>query len=148
MHQCSVFTSKAQYDKSIILLEKVLSLDSTIYALGVPCVNAIQLLMNKLFGKEGHLAYHIRRHAIMSLDAMTTSAVESMIFLTKKKMGLNSNMKISRALTGMAEEHDDRYFHHRQNFIRLLGKINRSSQSPTKAEIHPKRQYMIDQNLM
>ncbi len=86
MHQCSVFTSKAQYDKSIILLEKVLSLDSTIYALGVQCVNAIQLLINKLIGKEEHLAYHIRRHAIMSLDAMTTSTVESMNFLTKKKM--------------------------------------------------------------
>jgi hypothetical protein len=101
MHQCSVFTSKVQYDKSIILLKKVLSLDSTIYALGVPCINAIQLLMNKLIRKEGHLAYHIRRHAIMSL-------VESMIFLTKKKMGLSSNMNISRALTGMAEEQDDR----------------------------------------
>ncbi len=80
MHQCSVFTSKAQHDKSIILLEKVLLLDSTIYALGVPGVNAIQLLLNKVIGKEGHLAYHIRRHAIMSLDAMTTSAVESMNF--------------------------------------------------------------------
>ena len=82
----------------------------------------------------------------MSLDAMPTSAVESMNFVTKKKLGLNSNMNISRALTGMAEEHDDRYIRHRQNSMRLLGKINRSSQSPTKAEIHPKCQYMIDQN--
>jgi hypothetical protein len=59
---------------------------------------------------------------------------------------LNSNMNISRTLTGMAEEHDDRYIRHRQNSMRLLGKINRSSQSPTKAEIHPKCQYMIDHN--
>ena len=146
MHQCSVFTTKAQYDKSIILLENVLSLDSTRDALGLQCVDAIQVLMNKLVGKERYLAYHIRRHATMSQDAMTTSAVESMNFVTKKQMGLNSNMNISRALTGMAEEHDDRYIRHRQNSMRLLGKINRSSQSPTKAEIHPKCQYMIDQN--
>ena len=55
-------------------------------------------------------------------------------------------MNISRALTGMAEEHDDRYICHRQNSMRLLGKINRSSQSPTKVEIHPTCQYMTDHN--
>ena len=128
MHQCSVFTTKAQYVRSIILFENILSLDSTREALGLQCIDAIQVLMNKLVGKERHLAYHIRRHANMSLDAMTTSAVESMNFVTKKKLGLNSNMNISRALTGMAEEHDDRYICHRQNSMRLLGKINRSSQ--------------------
>ncbi len=77
---------------------------------------------------------------------MATSAVESMHFLTKKKMGLDTNMNISRALTGMAEEHDGYYICHQQNSIRLLGKISRSSQAPTKAEIHPKCQHMIDQN--
>jgi hypothetical protein len=147
MHQCSVFTTKAQYDRSIKLLENILSLDSTRDALGLQCVDAIQVLMNKLVGKERHLAYHIRRHATMSLDAMTTSAVESMNFVTKKKLGLNSNMNISRALTCMAEERDDHYICHRQNSMRLLRKIHRSSQSPTKAEIHPKCQYMIDPNV-
>jgi len=52
MHQCSVFTTKAQYDRSILLLENILSLDSTRDALGLQCVDAIQVLMNKLVGKE------------------------------------------------------------------------------------------------
>ncbi len=107
MHQCSVFTTKAQYDRSIILLENILSLDSTRDALGLHCVDAIQGLMNKLVGKERHLAYHIRRHATMSLDAMTTSAVESWILLQKRNWDWTV-IWICRA-TGMAEEHDDHY---------------------------------------
>ena len=147
MHQCSVYTSKEQYDRSHVILAEILEEQATINAIGTKAIEAIKSLQQKLKGKEQYLAYYIRKSIYMCLDAMMTSPVESMNEVIKHGTNaVDSNMNLSRSLTTIAGSVDDRYQAYYEQSCRDLGRTNRASQAPIADDMNKKCQYMLDYN--
>ncbi len=55
------------------------------------CIKAIENFQCSMTDKEQYLAFHVRKKISMSIDAMTTSPVESMNSSIKNGMGVTSN---------------------------------------------------------
>ena len=147
VRQCSVYTSKEQYDRSHVILSEILEEQATINAIGTKAVEAIKSLQEKIKGKEQYLAYYIRKGIYMCLDAMTTSPVESMNEVIKHGTNaVDSNMNLSRSLTTIAGSVDDRYQAFYEQSCRDLGRTNRASQAPIADDMNKKCQYMLDYN--
>ena len=107
LYQCSVYTTKAQYDHSHVILADILSKKETAHAVGKECVDAMVGLHSKLNSKDRYLAYHVRLGIQMCLDAMTISLVESMNELTKHgPVGVNANVNTNQSLQTMTNAHD------------------------------------------
>ncbi len=86
-----VYRTKQQYNQSHELLSEMLVLDTCIKTLSTDCINAIQQFQIVMKEKECYLAFYVRSTISMSLDAMTTSPVESMNSCLKRGVGINKN---------------------------------------------------------
>ena len=128
-------------------MTEILNEESTVKKIGKECTDAALDLQQILKGKEIYLARYCRVGLHMSMDAMTTSPVESMNNLIKHgPKSINSNMNLSRAVKTATSAIDERFDDHHNQAVREMGIINRASQAPTKRAIERKAQYMIDIN--
>ncbi len=90
-HQACVHRTKAQYNRSNRILTEMLSWPLYQDLLSNDCINAIENFQCFMTNKEQYLAFHVRKKMSMSLDAMTTSPVESMNSSIKNGIGVTSN---------------------------------------------------------
>ncbi len=74
-----------------MLLTEILSSPWCQEVLNTDCIKAIENFQCTMIEKETYLAFYLRKTISMSLDAMTTSPVESMNSSIKNGMGVNSN---------------------------------------------------------
>jgi hypothetical protein len=86
-----VYQTKAQYDRSNMILTEMLSSPLCQDVLSKDCIKAIRKFQCSMIDKETYLAFYVRKTISMSFDAMTTSPVESMNSSIKNGMGTNSN---------------------------------------------------------
>jgi hypothetical protein len=86
-----VYRTKAQYDRSNLILTKILSSPLCQDVLSKDCIKAIEKLQCSMIDKETYLAFYVRKTISMSFDATTMSPVESMNSSIKNGMGVNSN---------------------------------------------------------
>ena len=144
MHQCNLYCTKLQYDKSNELLASWLASDTTVSALGIDLVNKVKLFQANLIGKEDKLAQYHRKEITMCADAMTTSPVESMNDLIKNKQKISSNFNLSKSVERIVV---DQTFRYEKNCDQMRMQMNRtvlSSRSPTKHDVTSRCQHMID----
>lgn len=128
-------------------MSEILLESETVEAIGLPAVEAIMSLQETIKSKEQYLAYYRRIGISMCLEAMTTSPVESMNDVTKHgNMKVHSNMNLSKSVSVMTEGHDARIGDHMSKSIRSLNRTNRASQGPTKDDLDPIGQYLLDQS--
>lgn len=118
---------------------------SIVDKIGQPCVDAILSFQSTMKRKEKYLANYLRKTIPMSMDAMTTSPVESMNNLIKNKMQLDPNMNLSQALPLMLSKNNERIKAHLTNFIASLQQTTLASASPTKQSISTRCQLVLDQ---
>jgi hypothetical protein len=86
-----VYQTKAQYDRSNMILTEILSSPLCQDVLSKDCIKAIENFQCSMIDEETYLAFDVRKTISMSFDAMTTSPVESMNSSIKNGMGGNSN---------------------------------------------------------
>ncbi len=75
-----MYQTKAQYDRSNMILTEMLSSLWCQEVLSTDCIKAIENFPCTMIEKETYLAFYLRKTISMSFDAMTTSPVESMNF--------------------------------------------------------------------
>jgi hypothetical protein len=86
-----VYQTKAQCDRSNIILTEMLSSPLCQDVLSNDCMKAIENFQCSMIKKETHLAFYVWKTTSMSFDAMTTSPVESINSSIKNGMGVTSN---------------------------------------------------------
>jgi hypothetical protein len=86
-----VYQTKAQYDRSNIILTEMLSSPLCQDVLSKDCVKAIEKLQCSIIDKETYLAFYVWKTISISFDAMTTSPVESMKSSIKNGICVNLN---------------------------------------------------------
>jgi hypothetical protein len=86
-----VYQTKAQYDRSNMILTEMLSSPLCQDVLSKDCIKAIEKMQYSMIDKETYLAFYVQKNISMSFDAMTTSPAESMNSSIKNGMGVNSN---------------------------------------------------------
>ncbi len=86
-----MYQTKAQYDRSNMILTEMLSSHMCQDVLSNDCIKAIENFQCSMIEKETYLAFYVRKTISMSLDAMTISPVDSMDSSIKNGMGVNSN---------------------------------------------------------
>lgn len=128
-----------------MLLTTWLCRPSTVALLGIVCIEAIKTFQAKLMNKEKYLANYRRKSIPMGMDAMTTSPVESMNYVTKNKMNISPSMSISTALPIMLQMHTKRIKESTINAITQLQKTTLASVSSTRWDITKRSQHLIDQ---
>ncbi len=94
-HQACVYRTKAQYDRSNMILTEMLPSPGCQDVLSNDCIKAIENFQCSMIEKESYLAFYVRKTISMSFDAMTTSPVESMNSSIINCMGINSNSNTS-----------------------------------------------------
>jgi hypothetical protein len=77
MHQACVFENQAQYKKANRILTSVIKEALKKHHIGKGLYEAIFQFQVQLNEKQSYLVYWARKSVIMSVDAMTTSPVES-----------------------------------------------------------------------
>jgi hypothetical protein len=90
-----VHQTKAQYDRSNMILTEMLSSPLCQDVLSNDCINAIEIFQCSMIKNEQYLAFSVQKTISMSFDAMNTSQVESINSSIKDGMGvtLNSNTR-------------------------------------------------------
>ena len=86
-----VYRSKAQYDRSNRILTKMLSSPLCWDVFSNECVNTIENFECSMTDKKQYLAFHVHTKSTMSVDAMTTSPIESMNSSIRNGMGVTLN---------------------------------------------------------
>ncbi len=86
-----MYQTKAQYDRSNMILTKMLSSPWCKDVLSNDCIEAIEKFQCSMIKKETYLAFYARKTISMSFDAMTTSPVESMNSSIKNGIGVSLN---------------------------------------------------------
>jgi hypothetical protein len=86
-----VYRTKAQYDRSNMILTETLSSPGCQDLLSNDCIKAIENFQCSMIKNKTHLAFFAQKTISMSFDTMTTSTVESMNGSIKNCMGVNSN---------------------------------------------------------
>ena len=81
--QASEYRTKDQYDRSHVILKAILNEKTTIREIGKNAVDGALSLQRNLMSKERYFARHCCLGIHMSMEAMTTSPVESMHDLIK-----------------------------------------------------------------
>ncbi len=90
-HQACVYQTKAQYDRSNMILTEMLSSPWCQEVLSTDCIKAIEKCQCTMIEKEAYLAFYLWKTVSMSFDAMTTSPVKSMNSSIKNGIGVNFN---------------------------------------------------------
>ncbi len=101
MHQ-----TKAQYDRSHVLLSEILQTEQARKILSAECILAVEKFQVTIKDKEQYIAYHFRKDVSLSCNAASTSPVESMKSHIKGTMGCSSNQNISNSLLKIARGSD------------------------------------------
>ncbi len=78
-----MYRTKAQYDRSNMILTETLSSPGCQDVLSNDCIKAIENFQCPMIKKETYLAFYVWKTISMSFDAMTTSPVESMNIFIK-----------------------------------------------------------------
>ncbi len=86
-----MYRTKAQYDRSNLILAEMLSSPLCQDVLSKDCIKAIEKLQCSMIDKETYLAFYVQKNISMSFDAMTMSPVESMNSSIENGMGVNFN---------------------------------------------------------
>ena len=145
--QCSEHVTKEEYDRSHDILSHVLAMPETEVAIGTECLKAVEELQLILRNKEKYLANYRRKGRTMSMQAKTTSPVESMNKVTKHgPKAVNSNMNLSKSIETMADATDSRLTNYDNEARREMGTINRASRAPTSGDVIKQIQHLMDQN--
>ena len=90
-HQACVYRTKAQYDRTNLILTEMLSSPLCQDVLSNDCFKAIETFQCSMIKKVTYLAFNVRKIISVSFDAVTTSPVESFNSSTKNGMGVTSN---------------------------------------------------------
>jgi hypothetical protein len=89
-HQAYAYQTKAQYDRSNMILIEMLS-SPLQDVLSNDCIEAFEIFQCSIIKKVQYLAFYVHEIISMSFDAMTTSPVESINSSIKNGMGVASN---------------------------------------------------------
>jgi hypothetical protein len=109
MRQCNLYCTKGQYDYSNDVLSAWIESPENKDIIGDELRHALEMFQHSLMGKEEFLAQHIRKTITMCADAMTTSPVESMNDLIKRKQKVNSNYNMSKSIEKIVTSNRLRY---------------------------------------
>ncbi len=109
-HQACVYQTKAQYDRSNMILTDMLSSPWCEKNLSTDCIKAIDKFQCTMIEKETYLLFYLRKTISMSFDAMTMSPVESMNSSIKNGMGVNSNSNTRWVGTSVLYIHEFIYY--------------------------------------
>ena len=143
--QSADYKSQVEYDRSHHELANVLKRDETVKAVGKECIDAVEWLQIHLRSKQVLLANHFRIGLTLCMYAKTTSPVESMNKLTKHGPNcVDSNMSLSTSIETLVDGTTVRLDDQMNDSRRKMNQVNRSSRAPTKNEIHPMIQYLVD----
>ncbi len=83
-----MYQTKAQYDRSNMILTEMLSSLWCQEVLSTDCIKAIENFQCTMIEKENYLAFYLRKTMSMSFDAMTMSPVESVNSSIKNVIGI------------------------------------------------------------
>ena len=119
-HQACVYQTKAQHDRSNMILTEMLSSPLCQDVLSKDCIKAIEKLQCSMIDKETYLAFHVRKTISMSFDAMTTSPVESMNSSIKNGMGVNSNSSTRLVERSLCNIHEFIYYMNLCMFLHII----------------------------
>ena len=145
MRLCTHVEDKAEWGFCLRALESFLSLESTKAALSQGCIAAVKDFANVLMNKESRLANCKCMFSTNSLDASTTSPVESMNSIVKfGKDGVSSNMNLSKSLSSVLHGTDDRMNFRNDEALRQMSKSSCCSRAPTKDDVNKKGQGLLD----
>ncbi len=92
-HQTCVNQTKAQYERSNMILTKMLSSPLCQDVLSNDCIKAIQKFQCSRTKKVQYLEFYVCKNISMSFDTMTTSPVQSVNSSIKNRMGVALNSK-------------------------------------------------------
>ena len=143
---CNENETKFEHDMSHLLLQDFLKDSLTLQALGKKCVAAIQKFAENLLAKENYVAHHRKLYITNSMDAQTTSPVESQNNIIHNYLGINSKMNADKTISLIAENSKRTYDEDQRKGIKSLNETNLSSRAPTRDFIHKKSQAIADQN--
>lgn len=126
-------------------MNEILNEKKTIREIGKEAVDGALSLQRNLMSKEKYFARHCRMGIHMSMEAMTTSPVESMNDLIKNgEKGVTSNMNLSRSVATTTDVINERIADYKNEKYRDLDKVNLASQASTRNHVSRKAQYLID----
>ena len=86
-----MYRTKAQYDRSNMILTEALSSPGCQDVLSNDCIKATEKNQCSMIKKETYLAFYVWKTISMSFDTITTSPVESMNSSIKNCMRVHSN---------------------------------------------------------
>ena len=145
LQQSTHCETKSEYDASYHKLLKFLELDETVQNIGKDAVEAVLDLQHSLRAKEHKLAFYLRMDTHNSMDACTTSPVESANAAIKHGPNkVHSNMNLDKSTRKMIEGFNRRLKRRKNQALRDLGLTNLASRAPTSPYIITKIQGLID----
>ena len=139
--------TKEEYDRSHADLKVFLSLKETRDALSDACINAMIKLQDNLRSKEYKLAGYLRLHIPNTMDAVTTSPVESNNNSVKHGPSqINATMNLDTATKKLLNGINTRFERRRQKADREVSRTNLASRAITNPYVIRKGQGLIDRN--
>lgn len=144
IRQCVSYRTKSQHDRSNEIIANWLRHPAIVSELGETCIDAIRTFQATMRRKEMYLANYLRKQVPMSMDAMTTSPVESMNNLIKNNMKISANMNLSTSLPLMLRLHTKRIAKHFLTSKAQLQKTTLASTSTTRTSITKHCQHILD----
>lgn len=121
--------------------------DDTVEVLGDDCINAVIALQNSLRSKESKLAGYRRQGRKCTMDNYANSAVESVNNVTKHgPFGINAKMNLSKSLKRLLKGILNRFNKSHTTAQRTLYQRNQASKAPTRDQVTPKGQALMDRN--
>ena len=100
---CNENETKYEHDMSHLLLQDFLKDSLTLQALGDKCVAAIKKFAENLLAKESYVAHYRKMFITNSMDAQTTSPVESQNNIIHNYLGINSRMNADKTISLISE---------------------------------------------
>ena len=86
-----MYRTKAQYDRSNLILTEIISSPMCQDVLSKDCIKAIEKLQCSMIDKETYIAFYVRKTISMSFDTMATSPVKSINSSIKNGMVVTSS---------------------------------------------------------
>ena len=115
-----MYQTKAQYDRSNVILTEMLSSPWCQQVLSTDCIKAIEKFQCTMIEKETYLAFYLQKNISMSFDAMTTSPVESMNSSIKNRVGVISNSNTRWVVRSLCHIHAFIYYMNLCMFLHII----------------------------
>lgn len=144
MRQCNLYSTPQQYHKSNEFITAWIGSPENKEIIGDELCHAIEQFQANLMCKEAYLAQYRRKNITMCADAMTTSPVESMNDLLKRKQKITSNYNMSKSIEHIVVNNNLRYGDRVNESFMQMNRTVLSSKSPTKDDVHQRCTNMMD----